>query len=140
MRILTLFSLNKFIYSLGLSFAKEIILIKLYLYFLMYLRVFVCGLWPHPRPMKLPGPGIESTYATAVATPDSLPHGTGAGSQPTLPQRQCQILNLLCHSGNSLFEFFIWVSIWPDVSEIVFNLGKGLGEGLFQREQTSAAR
>ena len=31
----------------------------------------------------------------------SLTHGTGLGIEPVLPQRQCQVLNLLSHRGKS---------------------------------------
>lgn len=72
----------------------------------------------HPRHMETPGPGIESEPWTSRPKPQvwqclilntCARLGIRATHQqgPELLQRQCQILNLLCHSGNSRGCWFL---------------------------------
>lgn len=61
---------------------------------------------PHPGHIEVSRPGIQSKLQLWWL--QILTHCTRQGIEPVLPQRQHQMLNLLCHSGNSLFPA-IWM-------------------------------
>ena len=66
-----------------------------------------CLFWPYLRHMEvslqiLNLKATSMTYTTAVTmNAESLIHCAKPGIEPMPPQRQCWILNLLIHNGNS---------------------------------------
>ena len=60
---------------------------------------------------KFPGQGSNPSNSCnlhhSCSNTRSLIHWAGPQIKPVLPQRQCQILDLLCHSRNSLIVFLI---------------------------------
>ena len=79
----------------------------------LYDQIMSNFFWPHPQHVEVPGPGTEPkpqlrTYTAAVATldPRTRPGIEPMPQQQTKPlQRQCQVPNPLCHSGNSDIQF-----------------------------------
>ena len=62
-----------------------------------------------PMPYKFPGQGLNQTHSCnlhhSCSNARSLVYCARLGIGPVLPQRQHQILSLLCHSGNSMKAF-----------------------------------
>ena len=84
--------------------------------------------WLPPRHMEIPRPENESKpqlwpRLLAVAMPDALTYGTGVGTERALPQRQCRIISLLHHSGNSQWLFFKHTSICPPQKKSIERTG-----------------
>ena len=77
-----------------------------YDFFLTYSDFFnshTHSIWKFPGQGSNPNHGCNLCRSCRVG---SLAHFSRPRSKPALPQRQCQILNLQRHSGNSNFEIF----------------------------------
>ena len=60
-------------------------------------------LQPTPQPQQHWIRATSATYATAWGNTRSLTHWLRPGIKPASPLRQCLVLNLLSHNGNSCF-------------------------------------
>ena len=103
----------------SLAFQKYGLLWNIYIYiFFFFSFLFFFGCTQSIRKFLGQRSNLSSsTYATAVAALDTLTHCTGLGmepdpqQQPEPLQRQCQVLNPLCHTGNSWNVFFCSASL-----------------------------
>ena len=86
--------------------------------------------WPHLWHMEVPRPGSNPScgcdlHHSSSSSAGSLPHCTRLGIEPLPLQRQCQILNPIGHSRNSInfckimeriYEMVTSVECWEAVS------------------------
>ena len=64
-----------------------------------------CSCRPTPQPQQGWIQAASTNYAAACGSTQFLTHGTRPGIEPTFSQTLCQVLNLLSHNGNSVFQF-----------------------------------